>query len=181
MELVPLGNHCCAAKAAIRNFKVHFLSVLAGTAKSFPMYLWDRLLPQTEITLNLIGAWDDHSGNGWYLYTSPEQYQAHNCHIKATKIERLTDTIQFKHKNITNPTVSHHDKIMHALANCKASLEGLMNGAANQQLDELQTVVSNAQAQLKHSTKCKITRVPRAEQSLPRVETTNHQMQVLGK
>lgn len=55
MELVPPGNHCCnAAKVAIQNFKWHFLSVLTGTAESFPMYLWDHLLPQTKITLNLM-------------------------------------------------------------------------------------------------------------------------------
>ncbi|KAL7502105.1 hypothetical protein ACHAXN_000864, partial [Cyclotella atomus] len=55
VELVPPGNHRRnAAEVAIRNFKAHFLSVLAGTAESFPKYLWDRLLPQTEITLNLL-------------------------------------------------------------------------------------------------------------------------------
>jgi len=43
-----------AAEVAIRNFKAHFLSVLAGTAKDFPPSLWDRLLPQAEITVNLL-------------------------------------------------------------------------------------------------------------------------------
>ena len=55
MELVPPGCHRRnAAEVAIRNFKTHFLSVLAGTAVDFPMSLWDRLLPQTEITGNLL-------------------------------------------------------------------------------------------------------------------------------
>jgi hypothetical protein len=55
IELVPPGCHRRnAAKVAIRNFKAHFLSVLAGVADDFQMNLWDRLLPQTEITLNLI-------------------------------------------------------------------------------------------------------------------------------
>ncbi len=55
MELVPPGCHQQnAAKVAIRNFKTHFLSVLAGVADNFPENLWDRLLPQTEITLNLL-------------------------------------------------------------------------------------------------------------------------------
>ena len=36
MELVPPGCHQChAAKVAIRNFKAHFLSVLAGVANDF--------------------------------------------------------------------------------------------------------------------------------------------------
>ncbi len=55
MELVPSGCHQQnAVEVAIRNFKSHFLSVLAGVADDFPQNLWDRLLPQTEITLNLI-------------------------------------------------------------------------------------------------------------------------------
>ena len=39
---------------AIRNFKAHFLSVLAGTATSFPPNLWDRLLTQAKVTINLL-------------------------------------------------------------------------------------------------------------------------------
>ena len=55
LEMVLPGCHQRnAAKVAIRNFKAHFLSIPAGTADSFPLHLWDRLLPQTEITLNLL-------------------------------------------------------------------------------------------------------------------------------
>jgi hypothetical protein len=55
MEIVPPGCHRRnAAEVAIRNFKAHFLSVLAGVADDFPLMFWDRLLPQTEITLNLL-------------------------------------------------------------------------------------------------------------------------------
>ena len=55
MELVPPGCHRRnAAEVAIRNFKAHFISVLAGVADDFPLTLWDCLLPQTEITLNLL-------------------------------------------------------------------------------------------------------------------------------
>ena len=55
MELAPPGCYRRnTPEVAIRNFKAHFLSVLAGTAKDFPPSLWDRLLPQTEITLNLL-------------------------------------------------------------------------------------------------------------------------------
>ena len=38
LELVPTGFHCRnAEEVAIRNFKAHFLSVLAGTAEIFPL------------------------------------------------------------------------------------------------------------------------------------------------
>ncbi len=54
MELVPPGCHRRnAAKVALRNFKAHFLSALAGVANNFPPNLWDWLLPQTKIMINL--------------------------------------------------------------------------------------------------------------------------------
>ena len=45
MELVPPGCHRKnAAEVTIRNFKAHFLSVLAGTADDFQPSLLDCLL-----------------------------------------------------------------------------------------------------------------------------------------
>ena len=41
MELVPPGCHQRnATEAAIKNFKAHFISVLAGIADGFPPSLW---------------------------------------------------------------------------------------------------------------------------------------------
>ena len=55
LELVLPGSHRRnAAEVAIQNFKAHFLSILAGTADNFPMQLWDRLLSQADITVNLL-------------------------------------------------------------------------------------------------------------------------------
>ena len=55
MELVPPSTqHSNISEVAIRNFKAHFLSVLAGTAQYFRPSLWDRLLPQAEITINIL-------------------------------------------------------------------------------------------------------------------------------
>jgi hypothetical protein len=54
-QLVP--PHCRrrnAAKRAIRTFKEQFVAGLSSVDPSFPMHLWDRLLPQAEITLNLL-------------------------------------------------------------------------------------------------------------------------------
>jgi hypothetical protein len=52
---VPPGCHRHnAAEVAIHNFKAHFLSILAGVADNFPSNIWDWLLTQTKITINLI-------------------------------------------------------------------------------------------------------------------------------
>ena len=42
------------AERAIQTFKNHFITILAGTASNFPENEWDRLIPQAELTLNLI-------------------------------------------------------------------------------------------------------------------------------
>ena len=59
------------AKKMIQNFKAHFLSILTGVSSTFPNFLWEKLLPQTELTLNLlrqsdiapaISAWEHFNG-----------------------------------------------------------------------------------------------------------------------
>ena len=49
-----LQYHCIIAEAAIKAFKQHFLSILAGLSDSFPWSLWNRLLRHTEVTLHLL-------------------------------------------------------------------------------------------------------------------------------
>eukprot|EP00956_Cyclotella_meneghiniana_P005003 scaffold6172_cov42-Cyclotella_meneghiniana.AAC.9 len=207
-------------EVAIRNFNVHFLSVLAGTADNFPPSLWDKLLSQSEITLNLLrqsnatptisayahinglfdynkmplapmgcevqvhektdkrGSWAYHSVDGWYLNTSPEHYRVHNCYIKNTKNTRLSDTVQFQHKSITNPEITPLDKLMRAIANCKAALQGLLDGdKSNQQINELkQNVTDQATIPRVQATTPTQQQVPRVHnqqnQSLPRVQVT---------
>ena len=54
-QLVPPNSHWSnAAERAICTFKAHFLAILAGVAPYFPGNLWYLLLPQTELTLNLL-------------------------------------------------------------------------------------------------------------------------------
>jgi hypothetical protein len=71
-QLVPPNMHCRnRAERTIRTFKNHFLAILAGIDAVFPPYLWDLLLPQAELTLNLlrqatlnprISAWEFFQG-----------------------------------------------------------------------------------------------------------------------
>eukprot|EP00978_Attheya_sp_CCMP212_P006539 scaffold15131_cov65-Attheya_sp.AAC.1 len=43
-----------AAERAIHTFKNHFIAGLCSTDPLFPLHLWDRLIPQALITLNLM-------------------------------------------------------------------------------------------------------------------------------
>ena len=83
------------------------------------------------------GAWAYHSVDGWYLNTSVEHYPVHNCHVKHTKSERLSNTVQFQHKSITNPLISPVNKLMLALANCKEILSGHLKGEHEHKIGEL--------------------------------------------
>jgi hypothetical protein len=60
-QLVP--PHCHrqnAAERAIRTFKEHFVAGLSSVDPNLPLNLWDRLLPQAEITLNLLRTSRQH-------------------------------------------------------------------------------------------------------------------------
>ena len=57
-----------------------------------------------------------YSVDKWYLFTLPEHYHTHNCHITTLRTNAsLTDTIQFQHKRTTNPSITHTNKVMQAL------------------------------------------------------------------
>jgi hypothetical protein len=170
----------------------HFLSVLAVVSDNFPPSLWDQLLPQTKITINLIqksnatpnvsayahlsgpfdynkmplapmecnaqvhektnkqGTWAFHLVDRWYLFTSPEHYCTHNCHVKHTKSECLSDTVQFQHKRITNPSITHANKMMHALADCVKAIQSMIGKDRHSPaMKDIQRIVDATQAQIK--------------------------------
>ncbi len=55
IQLVPPGYYCRnLAKRAIQTLINHFKAIIAGVDDNFPMNLWDRLLPQAVLTLNLL-------------------------------------------------------------------------------------------------------------------------------
>jgi hypothetical protein len=54
-QLIPPHNHRQnIAEKAIQVFKAHFISILRGANKAFPLHLWGRLLGQAEYTLNML-------------------------------------------------------------------------------------------------------------------------------
>jgi hypothetical protein len=54
-QLVPPYSHRRnSAERAIILFKDHLIAGLCSTDKSFKMHLWDRLLPQAVMTLNML-------------------------------------------------------------------------------------------------------------------------------
>jgi hypothetical protein len=72
-QLVPPVMHCHnRAEQAIRTFKDHFLAILSGVDAVFPPYLWDLLLPQAELTLNLLRQSTLNPGiSAWEFFQGP--------------------------------------------------------------------------------------------------------------
>ena len=71
-------HHQNAAKRAIRTFKAHFLTTLAGTCAQFPNVLWDQLLEQADPTLNIMHqATANPTKAAWeYLHGRPCNYDS---------------------------------------------------------------------------------------------------------
>ena len=88
-----------------------------------------------------------HSVNGWYIATSSEHYHTHKCHVKATQSKRLTDTVQFQHINITNPIVTHAEKVMKVISDRAKTTRGMKtddNDIDIQQLENLEELTEKA-------------------------------------
>ena len=47
-----------------------------------------------------------------YLGTPPYHYRTHRIYVKAAGAETVSETVFFKHKYLTNPTVAHSGRIV---------------------------------------------------------------------
>jgi hypothetical protein len=50
----PNVHRCNAAERAISTYKDHLIACLSSTDKEYPLHLWDKLIPQGNISLNLL-------------------------------------------------------------------------------------------------------------------------------
>ena len=141
------------------------------TTTKRPLRPWDAKSKSTKKT-DKRGTWAFHSVDGWYIATSPEHYRTHKCHIKETKSDRFSDTVQFQHKDITNPTVTPHDKLMHALADCAKAIKGIEIIDTSQDLRDIQRITQSLTDGDKDADIPQQPAIPRV-QPAPRVDTHN--------
>jgi hypothetical protein len=78
-ETVPPGNHRSnPAEQAIQTFKSHFISVLNGVDKDYPKRAWDYLIPQTNMTMNMLRQCTINPAHSAYSYIyGPYDFNAH--------------------------------------------------------------------------------------------------------
>eukprot|EP00956_Cyclotella_meneghiniana_P028214 scaffold65021_cov87-Cyclotella_meneghiniana.AAC.1 len=63
------------------------------------------------------GTWSVNSIDGWYVGTSMEHYRNYTILCKTTRALRRSDTVWFKHKYLTNPSLTAADHIVNAAKN----------------------------------------------------------------
>ena len=100
--------------------------------------------------------------------TSPEPYRTHCCHVKSTNSKRLSDTVQFQHKHITNPSPSPQDKLMAAIADLTHTIHGMGSHPAKTALHELSALLRSTPHTGSLAPRTPLPALPRV-QSLPRV------------
>ena len=144
---------------AIQTFKAHFISILCGVDKDFPLHLWDTLLPQAKHTLNMLRTakvapnisayaylwgqhdynsnpfaplgckveahvtpgvretWEAHTVSEYYTGNIWEHYRCHEVYVSTTKSMRTCETVFFRHKYLTMPTITPADALIKASDN----------------------------------------------------------------
>ena len=142
-----------------------FLSILAGIAPNSPKFLWDHLLPQTEMTLNFLrqstldptklarefsnaafdyaatpilplgcriiihnkpsvsNSWGFRGKDGWSLCCSLEHYRCQRVAPKDTKDVQLSNTLEYRHHYLTQPTLTPEDHALHGLHTLTCALK----------------------------------------------------------
>jgi hypothetical protein len=75
-QLVPPNNHRSnAAERAIQTAKCHLISGLCTAPSNFPLPIWDKLIPQAELTLNLLrGSRMNPKLSAWAQFDGPYDF-----------------------------------------------------------------------------------------------------------
>ena len=219
-KVPPHDHRRNLAERAIQTFKAHFIAILCGVDESFPMHLWCRILPQVEMTLNLLrpsrllptvsahahlyGQHDynahplaplgcavemhvqpdiretfaPHSVSGFNVGTSLEHYRCYKIWVKETRAIRVANTVFFKHKYLTMPTVTNADALLHAAQDMNTALLGGIGQASDtkQAIEKLMQIFKqNAEKEKKVQNDSQIQRVRMEQAAAQRVqlEATN--------
>jgi hypothetical protein len=184
-QLVPPHDHRRnIAEKAISTFKDHFISILCGADKAFPLHLWDRLLRQAEHTLNMLRpsrmtptisaytylwkqhdyntnpfaplgcrveahlvpaireSWAPHTASGFYVGNAWDHYRCHEIYITDTRHSRVCNTVFFKHKYLTMPTITPADALIRAADDLTEALTGVVPppNMTRDAVDQLMTI-----------------------------------------
>jgi hypothetical protein len=134
---------------------------------------------QFHIKPNRRRSWGEHASDGWYLRTSHEHYRTHVVYVKATRKTRISDTVYFKHKHLTQPTLSQADIIVQAYRDLVHAIKGTANTKSKMHIEAIRKMQEVMKPQFNITIEPMHTPPPRVAQSfsdpqpLPRVREHN--------
>jgi hypothetical protein len=123
------------AERAIQTYKGHFIATMAGVLDDFLIHQWHELVPQIVLTLNLLRqshvspnvlAYAYHHGNFDYnrMPLAPMGC-AVQFHIKSNRCKSWGEhSSNFKHKHITQPTLTTEDLVIKAIQDLSNAIKG---------------------------------------------------------
>ena len=115
------------------------------------------------------GSWDPHSVLRWNLGTSMKHHWILNFFAKATRVERVLDTIFSKHKYLTQPTDSPEDATVTAAHQFTGARKGNAKGN-NEELEALFEEIASDKAELAKKSKLTGNGIRKYPDNPPRVE-----------
>ncbi len=73
-------------------------------------------------------SWDARANAGFNLKTSMEHHRCYHAYITKMQATRVSNTVNFKHQYITNPTVSPESLVIVVAQQLTAALKGNIPG-----------------------------------------------------
>ncbi len=82
-------------------------------------------------------TWNVHSLNGWYLGTSDKHYWCYTIYCAKTRSKRISDTVFFQHKYLTQPVVTPVDTMIKAMSDLRSALRKQANTVGTAEMEVL--------------------------------------------
>ena len=85
-------------------------------------------------------SWDFHGKNGWSVGASMTHYRCQRIIPKLMRYMMISDTTDFRHHHITQPSVTPKDRVIHMLQQLMAALQGAPYSQSWDQICALQSL-----------------------------------------
>ena len=184
-QLVPPNVHRRnVAERSIHTFKSQFLSILAGVNPEFSKYMWDTILQQTELILDLLRqvtinpnifawdyfnipfdyaatpfgslgsrmmiqntvntrkSWDQRGKEGFYIGPALQYYRCLTVFDGKRKHVRISDTVDFLHTYLQQPTLTPENCIIHSVHILTCAIQNVKSKNTSSQLAAIQELKS---------------------------------------
>ena len=77
---------------------------------------------------------DFRGAAGWYVSVALKYYSCHTIVAKSTRATQISDTVEFRHNHLTQPTVTPMDRIFHGVNKLTCALHDAPHIACDNQL-----------------------------------------------